>query len=224
MADDGNREKEQESIWHTLRSRHQIQAPRRDLVKTQISRCAASIVSNPDVPGADADTAPCALTLLGLLQYAGKVFADKLEAAEVASAGKQLDCIGGKRMAGNRCAATAATVITHSTVYIFADDTKIYKETKTAQDVQLLQQDLDSLIKWSVTWLLKFHPAKCKVLPAGINANKNSCYINGQKLCAPRVNSFESRLDKHGMNEDILYNYKAAPPGVVKKLESNIEA
>eukprot|EP00794_Sanderia_malayensis_P004409 gene4410-4998_t len=266
--------------------------------------------------------------------------------------------------------------------------------------------DLDNLIKWSDTWLLKFHPAKCKVLPVGTNANKNSYYINGQKLehtdrekdlgvtidsqltfqnhihekinkanqimslirrtfsclneeifkylykafvrpyleyavqvwqphlikdttalenvqrratkliptlrnmsyeerlrklelpslayrrlrgdmidtykqfntydpdvaielqtsqnmqtrghskklyktrankeighhsfshriitpwnsltenivCAPSVNSFENRLDKHWKNEDILYNYKAAPPGVVKKLESNIEA
>ena len=48
--------------------------------------------------------------------------------------------------------------------YLFADDTKLYKEIKREVDSEKLQKDLDSLQKWSDTWLLKFHPNKCKVM------------------------------------------------------------
>jgi hypothetical protein len=32
------------------------------------------------------------------------------------------------------------------------------------KDKKMLQADLDSLQSWSDTWLLKFHPNKCKVM------------------------------------------------------------
>lgn len=51
-----------------------------------------------------------------------------------------------------------------STTYLFADDTKIFREIKSPNDEEKLQNDLDELQKWSDTWLLKFHPNKCKVL------------------------------------------------------------
>ena len=54
-----------------------------------------------------------------------------------------------------------------STVYLFADDTKIFKIIKEEKDRDTLQKDLDSLNKWSETWLLKFHPDKCKFLHIG---------------------------------------------------------
>ncbi len=54
-----------------------------------------------------------------------------------------------------------------STVYIFADDTKIFKIIKEEKDRDTLQKDLDSLNNWSETWLLKFHPDKCKFLHIG---------------------------------------------------------
>jgi hypothetical protein len=41
--------------------------------------------------------------------------------------------------------------------YLLADDTKLYKEIKRDEDSEKLQKDLDSLQKWSDTWLLKFH-------------------------------------------------------------------
>ena len=40
----------------------------------------------------------------------------------------------------------------------------------------MLQSDLDSLQRWSDTWLLKFHPNKCKVI---LIANK--CVDKGTK-------------------------------------------
>jgi hypothetical protein len=49
-------------------------------------------------------------------------------------------------------------------LHLFADDAKIYKEISCEDDVSGLQADLDQLQKWSDTWLLKFHPNKCKVM------------------------------------------------------------
>ena len=48
--------------------------------------------------------------------------------------------------------------------YLFDDDTNIFREIKTEEDRTHLQDDLDKLQQWSDTWLLKFHPIKCKVM------------------------------------------------------------
>ena len=49
-----------------------------------------------------------------------------------------------------------------SEVYLFADDTKIFNIISKQQDIEQLQSDLYRLSDWSDTWLLKFHPYKCK--------------------------------------------------------------
>ena len=49
-----------------------------------------------------------------------------------------------------------------SATYLFADGTKIFREIREENDEKMLQADLDSLQSWSDTWLLKFHPNKCK--------------------------------------------------------------
>ena len=49
-----------------------------------------------------------------------------------------------------------------SDVYLFADDTKIFKVLNSANDKDILQSDLTSLMDWSKKWLLSFHPDKCK--------------------------------------------------------------
>ena len=56
-----------------------------------------------------------------------------------------------------------------SDIYMFADDTKIFNNTKVPQNSQILQDDLKRLKEWSDKWLLRFHPEKCKVLDIGIN-------------------------------------------------------
>ena len=48
----------------------------------------------------------------------------------------------------------------NSTIYMYADDTKIYREIRDKHDQEILQKDLDSLKAWSDQWLLKFHPKK----------------------------------------------------------------
>ena len=49
-----------------------------------------------------------------------------------------------------------------SHVYLFADDTKIFRTITSVNGQIQLQQDINTLIEWSNTWLLKFHPEKCK--------------------------------------------------------------
>jgi len=52
-------------------------------------------------------------------------------------------------------------------IRMFADDTKLWRKIKTGCDSQQLQNDLDSLIKWSTIWQLKFNPNKCNVMHVG---------------------------------------------------------
>jgi ribonuclease P/MRP protein subunit RPP40 len=57
--------------------------------------------------------------------------------------------------------------IPQGSVYLFADDTKIYSIIKSPEDIATLQTDLDHLNDWSNKWLLKFHPEKCKLMHIG---------------------------------------------------------
>ena len=54
-----------------------------------------------------------------------------------------------------------------SNVYLFADDTKLSHQVSTAEDAQLLQEDLNALSKWSKDWLLEFNADKCHVITFG---------------------------------------------------------
>ena len=49
---------------------------------------------------------------------------------------------------------------------IFADDTKAYSTIMSIDDRDLLQTNINRLVNWTDTWLLKFNSEKCKVLLA----------------------------------------------------------
>ena len=51
--------------------------------------------------------------------------------------------------------------ILHGSCFLFADDLKIF----TVASLERIQDDLDSINSWSLSNGLKFHPAKCKILP-----------------------------------------------------------
>ena len=57
--------------------------------------------------------------------------------------------------------------IVNSTIYLFADDTKIFRNINSPKDTKILQEDLDKSQEWSNTWLLKVHPDKCKRMTIG---------------------------------------------------------
>lgn len=51
-----------------------------------------------------------------------------------------------------------------SRVYLFADDTKIFRRIDSQEDHDILQEDIHTLHKWSEDNLLPFHPEKSKHL------------------------------------------------------------
>ena len=69
-----------------------------------------------------------------------------------------------------------------SEAYLFADDTKIFREIHNEGDRVQLQKDLDQLDKWSKDWLLKFHPQKCKYMKIGKDNNQFEYKLQNQRL------------------------------------------
>ena len=59
----------------------------------------------------------------------------------------------------------------NSHIYMFADDTKVYRKIQKEADTEALQSDIKAMYDWSNKWLLKFHPEKCQVMRIG---NKTS--------------------------------------------------
>ena len=54
-----------------------------------------------------------------------------------------------------------------SQVFLFADDTKLYRQIRNDSDHKIFQDDISKLQSWADDWLLKFHPDKCKILGVG---------------------------------------------------------
>lgn len=65
-----------------------------------------------------------------------------------------------------------------STLYMYADDTKVYREIILPDDNRILQDDLNKMCKWSETWLLKFHPNKCNSIAIGNNEANHEYKLN----------------------------------------------
>ena len=55
----------------------------------------------------------------------------------------------------------------NSEPYLYADDTKIFREITNPSDCDLLQRDMHLMHDWSEKWMLKFHPDKCKTMRIG---------------------------------------------------------
>ena len=54
-----------------------------------------------------------------------------------------------------------------SQVFLFADDTKMYRQIQDASDRPTFQEDISKLQEWADKWLLRFHPDKCKFMTIG---------------------------------------------------------
>ena len=55
-------------------------------------------------------------------------------------------------------------VCSSSSIKIFADDTKIYRNVSLGSGSEQLQRDLDALVAWSDRWQLPYSEAKCNTL------------------------------------------------------------
>ena len=51
--------------------------------------------------------------------------------------------------------------IASSHVKLYADDTLIYRIINSAEDITILQRDLNTLSEWANKWLMSFNPSKC---------------------------------------------------------------
>ena len=49
-------------------------------------------------------------------------------------------------------------------IRLFADDTVLYREVSSPQDVLSLQGDLGKLVHWEKDWRMEFHPGKCNLI------------------------------------------------------------
>ena len=63
-------------------------------------------------------------------------------------------------------------------MWLFADDSIIYKEIHTESDARHLQQDLKAAARWEQDWPMCFHPDKCNVL--SITQKQKSKYVTYQ--------------------------------------------
>ena len=54
-----------------------------------------------------------------------------------------------------------------SVMYLFADDTKLYRQTKTLDDTDITQCDIDNMHEWGIEWGMFYHPSKCHALKLG---------------------------------------------------------
>ena len=57
-----------------------------------------------------------------------------------------------------------------------------YKIIKSSDDSTILQEDLTKLEEWSDTWLLRFHPDKCKHMHIGKKNGDNSYSLHRKSL------------------------------------------
>ena len=55
-------------------------------------------------------------------------------------------------------------VAIYSTVALFADDSKCFKQISCRDDCINLQNDLNNLHDWSLKWSMSFNPDKCKIM------------------------------------------------------------
>ena len=60
-----------------------------------------------------------------------------------------------------------SAISSESEMFLFADDTKIYRGIFEGTDCEKLQMDIYIMNAWSEKWLLKFHPEKCKTMRIG---------------------------------------------------------
>jgi hypothetical protein len=81
----------------------------------------------------------------------------------------------------------------HTTVKLFADDTKLYTKVSEEEGVQDLQDDINSLDRWAREWQLSFNSSKCKVMHIG---HKNPRKIYHMTQDGTSVNLETTELEK----------------------------
>ena len=69
-----------------------------------------------------------------------------------------------------------------SSIYLFADDPKLYRNMSSNDNPPTLQHDLQQLEKWSEKWQLRFNLNKCKVMHLGRQNPRPNYTMGGTTL------------------------------------------
>ena len=72
--------------------------------------------------------------------------------------------------------------VVSSHIQKFADDYKVYRSIMTAEDIDILQQDINNLCQWSKDWQMLSNVKKCKVLHKTHNHAYCDYSMNGEVL------------------------------------------
>jgi hypothetical protein len=67
---------------------------------------------------------------------------------------------------------------------LFPDDCLLYRHIKSEADATKLQENIDALQNWEITWQMSFNPDKCELIRITNKRNKIivNYYIHGQQL------------------------------------------
>ena len=68
----------------------------------------------------------------------------------------------------------------------FADDTKLFRDVKTLEGREALQQDLDHISQWSKSWQMSFNVKKCSVMHFGAKNEFHQYQLVKEKLSVTR--------------------------------------
>ena len=114
--------------------------------------------------------------------------------------------------------------VVNAVLLMFADDTKIMKVIKDAEDNKSLQKDLDSAHHWSSIWQLYFNEKKCKLLHIGRTNEKHTYHLqksteDGETKVDLEITELEKDL---GVHVDPKLNFSDHTQQVVSKGNSKI--
>ena len=91
---------------------------------------------------------------------------------------------------------------------LFADDAKIFRPIKYAQDIEILQNDLLKLQNWSEKWLLQFNEKKCKVMHVGAqDVHYHRAYYTPLRFCR-RMRIIGHRRIVSNIENQLLWYFK----------------
>ena len=101
--------------------------------------------------------------------------------------------------------------------YLFADDTKIFRQITTVEDSVALQRDIKSLEDWTKHWLLSFNQDKCHVLTLG--KFENITHTHRYKLFGKEIDHVFEEKDL-GVTFDSNMSFEEHISGKIKKANS----
>ena len=116
-------------------------------------------------------------------------------------------------------------------MFLYADDSKIFRHILNDDDHKKLQDDLDQVKLWFDKWLVKLNIDKCKTISYGINNINNNKYSidrNGERVQLESVNKisdlgvmFDNRLKfNHHISSKINKAYSML--GIIKRNFNNL--